>query len=92
MVQTNAPTRSIEQALNAIRKTKDNEELSVLFAIVLELYSDAQKQCETYVSESGKDTARVAACYWDVNKTRDKVVDGFMGIIRELQHDLGMEN
>ena len=92
MVETNTATRSIEQALNAIRTTKDDAELSVLFAMVIELYADAQKQCVTQAEKHGEDTAMVAACYWDVNKTRDKVVEGFMGIIRELQHDLGMEN
>ncbi len=90
MVETTSK-QSIEQTLNAIRKTKDNEELSVLFAMVLDLYSDTQCQCDKMALKS-EDTAIAAACYWDVNKTRDKVVDGFMGIIRELQHDLGQEN
>ncbi len=76
---------ALDQTLEAIRKTTDGEELPTLLFMVMELYADGQCRCEEKAATYGEGTAEAEACYWDVNRKREKMVDAFENLVRELK-------
>ena len=76
---------ALEQTLEAIKKTPDGEELPTLLFMAMELYSDGQCRCEEKAATYGEGTAEAEACYWDVNRKREKMIEAFESLVRELK-------
>ena len=76
---------ALEQTLEAIRKTTDGEELATLLFMAMELYSDGQCRCEEKAVTYGEGAAEAEACYWDINRKREKMFEAFENLVRELK-------
>lgn len=76
---------SLEQALLAIKGTSDTEELATLLLTVAELYADGECRCEEKGSAYGENSPEARSCWLGVNRSRDKMLEAYRYIVRELK-------
>lgn len=76
---------ALDQTLEAIKKTTDGEELVTLLFMAMELYADGQCRCEEKAATYGEGTAEAEACYWDVNRKRENMIEAFESLVRGLK-------
>ncbi len=85
-VRSEQPSLSaLDQTLEAIRKTSDDEELATLLLMVAELHSDSQCRCEEKAATYGEGTAEADACFWGLDRSTGKMLETFRYLVGELK-------
>ena len=75
---------ALEQTLKAIKETKDGDDLAVLLFMATELFADSRCRCEEKAATYGEGTAEAEACYWDVGRSRESMLEAFTAVARHL--------
>jgi len=76
--------KALEQTLKAIKETTDGDDLAVLLFMATELFADSRCRCEEKAVTYGKETAEAEACYWDVGRSRESMLEAFTAVARHL--------
>lgn len=77
--------KALEQTLKAIRETENGDDLAVLLFMATELFADGRCRCEEKVATYGEGTAEAEACYWDVGRSRESMLEAFTAVARHLK-------
>lgn len=89
-IQSEEPSlNALGQALEAIKKETDEDALAILLFTVTELYADSQCRCEKKADVYGEGTAESEACYWDVDRSREKMLEAFRIVAGNLKRKEG---
>ena len=76
---------ALEQTLAAIKKSTDGDEIAVLLFMATELFSDSKCRCEEKAATYGEGTAEAEACYWDVGRSRESMLEAFTAVVQHLE-------
>jgi len=77
--------KSLDEVLDAIRKTDDTDELATLLLMVTEFYSDAGCRCEEIEVTLGEDSDEAKVCNTDVRKSRDEVIQTYRDLVSRIK-------
>lgn len=75
---------SLDQALEAVGKAVDAEEVATLLTLITELYADASCRCEEKEASFGEDSPEVLVCNRNVIKSRDELFEVYSDVIKRL--------
>lgn len=81
----NSSLSALDQALEALSKANDDDEIATLIFMAAELYADGNCICEEKETLFGEGAAEVKACSWDVNRHREKMIDTFKRVVSKLR-------
>ena len=76
---------AFDQTLKVIRDTTDADELAILLLMASLLYAEIEVKCDEKAAANGYGTVEVAACEWDMNRGRDKLLKTFQYVAGRIK-------